>query len=431
MKRAATIADVVKVFKPSPLHGADFEAFRVDTSEARGDDYASKLSAFIEINKDDPQKILFMGHRGSGKSTELWQVRKNLDEKFKVISFSIKEQIDATDLNYIDLIFSMLSVIFTEIQQESIDVSQTSLDKLYAYWNSTNLIEELKIEKASIEASAKVKLSFLSAITTSIKGVLSTGKETKITVRRHIEPKLSQLISSINDLIYDYSSALLKVGKIPLVVIEDLDKLDIPIAEDLFLNHRSILTDINIHIIYTFPIFLHYSDKFNEIKDSFDYAELLSMIKINNKNKSVCEPGRRLIKEIIAKRADISLFEDKAIDFVIEKSGGTLRNIFEMITKAALKIIISKDDQIITLDAVKTAYREIKTSYERCISKKHLETLVSLYNDKSKKPLADENLRELLNCMAIIEYNGERWCDLHPAVEDILRDKGEINVVTT
>lgn len=27
----------------------------------------------------------------------------------------------------------------------------------------------------------------------------------------------------------------------------------------------------------------------------------------------------------------------------------------------------------------------------------------------------------------IIEYNGERWCGIHPVVEDFLREKGEIS----
>ena len=38
---------------------------------------------------------------------------------------------------------------------------------------------------------------------------------------------------------------------------------------------------------------------------------------------------------------------------------------------------------------------------------------------------------EMLNCMAVIEYNGDRWCDLHPAVADMLREKGEIGQIVT
>lgn len=431
MRRATVLKDIPKVFRPSPLSGESFDAFHVDTSEARGDDYANKLSTFLNINIDDPQKILFMGHRGSGKSTELFKVIRNLENNFKIINFSIKKEIDATDLNYIDLVFSMLNVVFENIKADKINIPQTTLDNLISYWKSDKLIEELKVEKMTAEATLSAKISFLTAITASVKGVLSTGKESKITVRKHIEPRLSQLIKYINALLLEYKTKLKKQGKIPLIIIEDLDKLDIPIAEDLFLNHRNVLIDIDVHIIYTFPIFLHYSEKYNEIKDSFSYTELLSMIKVNDKNKVPFEPGRRLIREIIKKRAELNLFAPEALDFVIAKSGGTLRNIFEMLVKSAVKTIVIDDKATkISLEVVTSAYRELKSDYERCISHKHLETLIQLYKDPHKKPLADENLRELLYCMAVIEYNGERWCDLHPAVEDMLKDKGVLNDIS-
>jgi hypothetical protein len=132
----------------------------------------------------------------------------------------------------------------------------------------------------------------------------------------------------------------------------------------------------------------------------------------------------------VGKRAELSLFDPQALNFIIEKSGGTLRNVFEMIHRAALTVLgRSTGSTIIDMDTAKKAYSELKSDFERCIAHKHLETLKDLYGDRTKKPLADANLMELLNCMAVIEYNGERWCDLHPAVEDILRDKGTIGAL--
>ena len=36
-------------------------------------------------------------------------------------------------------------------------------------------------------------------------------------------------------------------------------------------------------------------------------------------------------------------------------------------------------------------------------------------------------LSELLKTLAVIEYNGERWCGVHPVLVDFLREKGRIN----
>lgn len=430
MKKATELKNLLRVFKPLPLEGEAFESFHVDTNKARGDNYAFRLSTYLNANSDDPQKILFMGHRGSGKSTELWQVKKNLGTDYWIVTFSIKDEIDVTDLNYIDLVFTILNKLTSEAIKDGIKIDESVVDNLFNYWNNESFIEIIKTEKAQAEASLEAKISFLTRISASVKGILSTGKETKQVVRQYIEPKLSQLITAINDLIFVITDALRQQGKVPILIIEDLDKLDIPVAEDLFLNHRNILTDLNIHIIYTFPIFLHYSDKFNEIKDSFNHSELLSMIKVKNKDGSKNEDGIDTIRQIVGKRAELSLFDREALTFIIEKSGGTLRNVFEMIHRAALTVLGGgTGSTIIDMDAAKKAYGELKSDFERCIAHKHLQTLKDLHGDRTKKPLSDANLMELLNCMAVIEYNGERWCDLHPAVEDILREKGTIGAL--
>lgn len=427
MERALELRDLLKVCKPFPLAHEDFDKFHVETSVARGQNSALRISDYFEANKDDPQKMLFMGHRGSGKSTELWQVRKYLEAEFQMVAFSIRDEMSVTDLNYVDLLFTILNKLFDEALKEGIEIDTSVLDNLYNYWHDEKFIEKLKIEKAAAEVSVEAKIGFLNVIRTSVKGVLSTGKETKSIVRQYMEPKLSQLIKGTNDLILIITEHFKKHGKVPILIIEDLDKLEIPVAEDLFLNHRNILAEFDIHIIYTFPIFLHYSEKFNEIKDAFNHHELLSMIKVNNKNGSKNAEGREIIKAIVERRANLALFESGVLDFIIAKSGGTLRNVFEMIQKATL-ISRSKnrDAQNIDMDSAKQAYNELKSDFERSISIKHIDTLVKLYKDKDKKPLTDGNLIELLYCTAVIEYNGDRWCDLHPAAVDILKDKGLI-----
>ncbi|MBI5407904.1 MAG: ATP-binding protein [Nitrospirae bacterium] len=426
MERATKIRELLKVCKPLHLCGEDFDKFHVETSTARGQNSAVRLFNYLDVNRDEPQKILFMGHRGSGKSTELWQLRKLLGDDFRVIAFSIRDEIDISDLKYVDLIFVILNKIMDEALKDGVMIDKSLLDNLYNYWHNEQFIEQLKMEKVNAEASAEAKIGFFNAIRASVKGVLATGKETKKVVREFIEPKLSELITGTNDLITNISQALMEKGKMPILIIEDLDKLEIPVAEELFLNHRNILTELKIHTIYTFPIFLHYSEKFNEIKDAFSHYELLSMIKVNNKDGSENKEGRKIIKEILKMRADIDLFEAEALDFIIEKSGGALRNLFEMIQRAALTIMGRSGADKIDMAAVKNAYTELKSDFERSIARRHQETLVNLYNNRDKKPLADGNLMELLYCLAVIEYNGDRWCDLHPAVIDILKDKGLI-----
>lgn len=427
MERALELRNIVRVTKPEPLKGDDFEKFFVETDEARGVNAAAMLSDFFSINRDEPQKVLFLGHRGSGKSTELYRFGEYLKDEFRIINFSIKDEADIADLEYSDLIFIILRKLYEQAEDDHIEINKNILSNLDHYWHDEKLIENLSISKALAEAEVKAKGGFWGFISAHVKGIFSIGSETKKVVREYIRPRLSQLLSSANNLIEDVTIRYRKEGKMPLLIIEDLDKLDLAIAEDLFLKRKNILAAFNIHVVYTFPIFLHYSEKFNEIESAFDHYELLSMIKVKEVGGNVYEKGYDIIRQIVEKRADISLFEPEALNYVIKKSGGSLRHVFEILQNAVLDIRLrNRDAQKLDLKAVENAYKKLRSYFERTITADHFVILKTVYESADKKPTADGTLKELLNCMAVIEYNGDRWCDLHPAVADIMRDKGDI-----
>lgn len=427
MEKATELRNIVRVTKPEPLKGENFEKFFVETDEARGVNAALMLSDFFSINRDEPQKVLFLGHRGSGKSTELFRFGEYLKEDFRIINFSIKDEADIADLEYSDLIFIILRKLYEQAKDDNIEINEHVLSNLDHYWHDEKLIESLKIEKAAVEAEVKVKGGFWGFISAHVRGIFSIGSETKEVVREFIRPRLSQLLSSANDLIDDITRKYGQKGKTPLLIIEDLDKLDLAIAEDLFLKRKNILTAFEIHVVYTFPIFLHYSEKFNEIESAFDHYELLSMIKVKQVTGEPYQKGHEIIRKVVQKRADLNLFEPEALDYCIQKSGGSLRHLFEILQNAVLDIRVrNRDAQKLDNQAVENAYKKLRSYFERTITRDHLAILKSVYESSDKKPTADDALKELLNCMAVIEYNGDRWCDLHPAVVDILREKGEI-----
>lgn len=433
MNRAERLEDMLKVFKPYPLGEKNYDDFYVETSEARGENAAFKIIYRLKNANSVPVKLLFMGHSGSGKSTELYKVEKELSDVYQVIRFSISDEIDVMDLTYVDLIFTILHMIIETLNKVKIKISDDKYEKLFSYWNDERVCETLDMCKLDVDSDIATKVSFVNILTASIKGLFQIGSESRNIIRKKIEPNLKQLVQCTNEIIEEIDKKLYKKGKKLLLIIEDLDKLEIGAAEELFLKHRKVITSLQINTIYTFPIFLFYSTQFNAIKDDFDAYVLLSMIKTKDRNGSRFDKGISVIKEIIGKRANLNLISDEALDFVIMKSGGALRDIFGMLENAVLEAK-SKDinTQIIEVDHIKSSYKSLKSSYERVLCKEHLSLLKEIYNDSTKKPIEnEERLMELLKSMAVIEYNGERWCGLHPAIEDFLREKGELNAGIT
>lgn len=429
MEKATELREIVRSTKLVPLRGEDFEKFFVETDDARGVNAAWMLRDYFDINKDEPKKVLFMGHRGSGKSTELYRFGEYLKDDFRIVNFSIRDEADTADLEYVDLIFIILQQLHEQAERDGLVVNEHILKNLDHYWNDQTLIENLKIAKAEVGAESEVKGGIWGLIRLKVKGVFKVGSETKTVVREHIKPRLTQLLQSANDLIFDITRQYRAMGKTPLLIIEDLDKLDLAIAETLFLRRKNILTAFNIHLIYTFPIFLHYSGKFSEIEAAFDHYELLSMIKVREKSGKPFETGRETIRKILEKRTELSLFAPDALDFVIEKCGGSLRHLFEILQNAVLdQRMRDREATILEKLAVENGFRKLRSYFERTITAEDLDTLKAVHHSADKKPTAEMKLKDMLNAMAVIEYNGDRWCAIHPAVEEMLRDKGELDV---
>ena len=178
---------------------------------------------------------------------------------------------------------------------------------------------------------------------------------------------------------------------------------------------------------------MFYSEDYSEILSDFDADVLLSMIKVSNIDGTTFDKGIQTLTNIVFQRCDDSLFESNALDFLIKKSGGSIRDLFWMVNNAALNTLIDKGETgVISLDIAKITYYDFKSRRERIIKKAHLPILIEMYKDKTKKPFGDDQdlLMQLLHSMCVIEYNGKRWCDLHPAIKDYLIEKGILDETT-
>ena len=154
-------------------------------------------------------------------------------------------------------------------------------------------------------------------------------------------------------------------------------------------------------------------------------CQMLSIIKVKDQNKSRFDEGINKLKEIVYKRANECLFSDDALEYMILKSGGAIRDLFQMIRDSAFEALLSDHDKIKLIDA-KIAYTKLKSEYERLIRDENdVQKLILIYKDP--RPLTtDEIVMSLLLRGLILEYNGERWCGIHPTVEDFLIEKGKI-----
>lgn len=396
----------------------------METYDARGKNVVKLMSLTLQISRNPYIKMLFMGHRGSGKSTELSLLKKQMEGQFDIISFYIYNEVDPVNMTYIDFIFAIMAQIIKYVEKKpEIGLDESDIDELYQYWFGEKIIEKSEMDYGEVSASFDAKLSFLKKIAVKGRGILKAGKESKVSIRRKIEPKTGQLILMMNQLVQKINSKLTNKGL--LLIIEDLDKISLDTAESLFITYRKIWLGLQVRIILTFPIFMAYNSQYNMINEDIDKAVILSMIKVKKADKTDYEQGIATLSKIVEKRAELSLIDDDALRFMIKKSGGAIRDLFEMIQDASFESMLIEKDKI-EMSEAKSAYYQLKSRNERLIrNDSEVEKLVQVYQDPQLLT-TDDTMMELLVKGLILEYNGERWCGIHPAVEDFLKEKGKI-----
>ncbi len=139
----------------------------------------------------------------------------------------------------------------------------------------------------------------------NLSGKIGTQVTTREITRDVIKPRMSDLIDAINKIIVDAEE---KLGKKLLVIIDDLNKVNLEKAEELFYGHGAELTQPLCKVIYTIPQPLLFSNKIRQIVlQYFDGHEVLGNIKLHNRNGEVSSEGYEVIKEVAQKRMNEDL----------------------------------------------------------------------------------------------------------------------------
>jgi len=104
------------------------------------------------------------------------------------------------------------------------------------------------------EAGAKgqIGIPYLQSFFYKFKMSAKSSRSLKETIKTNIEPKLSDLIEHCNLLITEISLSLLQINKKGLlIIIEDLDKIPVDRAEDMFFNYANQITQLKTNIVFT------------------------------------------------------------------------------------------------------------------------------------------------------------------------------------
>lgn len=429
--RATKLSQMQDAFSPNPLHTeAEIANFYYETAEARtGDKYSDFVESMVMQVLDSGDSALhklFIGHAGSGKTTELFRLHQKLKEQNYFVCFGRCDiDLDTGDVEYTEVLFYILDLLIRKAKENDIPVKEQTLDNIIAYWTS---IQEVSVtadrqEIMDIEggAEAGVKLLNVLNIMSKVKGILKSSEETKRQIRQSITPKSSELLSRVKEVIENLEEELQRrqYPKIPFIILDGLDKIPLEQARKIFRENGSKFAELPLHLLVTFPISLTYTNEYRDIQIWLPNPEKLPMIKLRNWVNNAYEEGYtegiNTMHHIVEKRGDLNLFGKGVLDVLIRQTGGYIRDLFRCIARAAIRARIRQADTI-SMDDAMNALNNLESDINGCYSSDLIPSMVKIYKGE-KYVNSSEDITKLMQVGAVLEYNGTRWCDLHPLVE--------------
>lgn len=415
----------------------EFTAYYVPASEARNaeeQDRTIKTALSIKT-ASEPCHILFSGHLGCGKSTELHRLGRMLKEDRFLVGIGIcEENLDMTTVKYTDLILFILETLLKCAKDNNISVGKKTLESIEAYWKTVHTLVSENSNGTEIELSGAAEartpglLARVFSIIVSTRSLLRTKSDTRDEYRKVIEPRFSVFIDMVNAVVDDIRSSGVRKGFCdtpPVVLLDQLEKADRDAATELFDKHSQDLARLRLHLVIPFPIEMCYTPSYNQIKNYYEDEWILPMIKLQTWDEQTLSytpfpTGKEVLRSIIYKRMDESLFADGVLDYIIDKTGGFLRHLFTVVFEAALNAA-AQDSMSIDEKDMMVALRNLQAGISRRFPDSGRSRLQRIANGE-KCYASDEELMVFLRSGAVFEYNGKRWVDLHPLVLDWLNE---------
>lgn len=225
------------------LSDEEVEAFRVDY----GRDALVRLEQAVDDAPEDG-KIIFAGHRGCGKSTLLAQFGRLMSDperepRYFVVRFSISDMVEMSAVDHVNILYAIALQLLSKARDSEVDIPTTTQEEILNWFITTHSTTETKDLKSQIGIGGDV-LKILTA-------KLQTESTFREEIKRTYERRISELVAKIEEI-----AALIQHHTIRplLVIIDDLDKLDWKLVEEIYKNNILALFQPQMRMVFTIPI---------------------------------------------------------------------------------------------------------------------------------------------------------------------------------
>lgn len=357
--KTRNLKGVIKAFAIDPLEGeGSVESFYVSRGES--------LVKLFSILGDESIKVLFSGHRGSGKTTELNYTETVLASKYSVLNLQIGRYLDFQEFDSRDILKAILNAIHDS-----------------GFRKKESLLREIGIVFVSSGDNKNLR---------NLKYYITILNDTLDTVKK-------------------------KTGKNVLLFIDDLDKPTSRV-EKILLEEGEVVNKINCSLVLTVPLTTVYSGVGKRMTEWFSHVEVLPIVAPYDKKGAVNNAGLMMLKDLVLRRMAPGLISGAALEKAALYSGGVFRYLVKIIQDSAFKALKAGKNKISQED-VENSISTIRSEFGRIIGLSDYRTLKRIHEKKNLINIKTD-VRFIANDIVLEYQNGSRWVDIHPVIRDLL-----------
>lgn len=372
-------------------------------------------------NFESQSTHLFSGFRGTGKTTELSRLARELEQRgFTVLHMSARSYHPLTEALSIEELAVLLAAGIGEACAEVLGEQQlddAAREGIWARIKGT-------IERAFKQTQLSFKLGPM-----ELRAALWQGDSAAQSLRKLIGGRHDLLKNFLHEFVTEI--ALSVRPRQIVILVDELEKYDVPIDRvgsvyrqmaNLFLNSAELLKLPNCHTVYTVPPYL----AFIHAGVGAQYEQrlyLLPSVKLRGRRPAhdVFAPGVAALRALLSERIDLQrLFGpdcDSCVNRLIGASGGSIRDLFsltrdtiETALRQGLPVGMPAVEQAIAYHA---AFRPLlKESFELL---RDIEAQGDLTDIDSNRQ--DGFAQAMDQHLVLCDWNGEFWYDTHPMIE--------------
>ncbi len=400
-----------------PIPPGDSRHYDFDSPvEFRGQPWRQRVAEVIRL-ASKPTTQIVTGLPGSGKSTELKQLKKDLEERdYRVELADAGAWIqDDEPITHHDILLALVLALYPEGQPEGFPGWATE------YAEQVHKLLGSEIEASGFEVgvgSAKVKANLT----------------TDTTLFQQVAKRLGDvqgLRKRVFELLGKAAKQAENSGKPLVIILDGIEKratgdLAGPEEREKYRNHwfGAFLTHARelrppVHVVYTVPPFM--VRRAPELGAQFGQElQFLPMVRIFQRKDA--EDGRPTLqkqgvvamRDALFKRVGTKYFSDPAVAaWLVVHSGGYIRDLLRLVIDCIYRV----DGDVITRDVADQSIVQVRQTYLEGIEAAD-ESLLKLVHQARTFPLDESNkarMDSLLQGYLMLRYhNAIHWYDAHP-----------------